>query len=656
MPWRGGRSRKLTARKGYYYAPTVAPDGTIILYRRAGGNAQIGYVHGVEPGLYWISADGGMGNLITEEGYNPRFNSAGDRIYYQVGGGLNKTVRSVRLDGGDVRDVFKMKYGVDALISPDERWVAFQELWNVYITPYPRTGDVLTLDKSSKAIPLKQVSRDAGTNLHWSRDSQRLHWTIGPQYFTRELKNTFAFVEGAPDSLPAIAEAGDEIELFIETDVPSGFVVLRGARIITMNGDRQVIEDGTIVVEGNRIVAVGPTGSVALPEKAAIIDCRGKTIMPGIIDVHAHAWHFGNPLTAQQNWPYYANLAYGITAMHDPSATTEIVFAQRELVESGGMVGPRVFSTGTILYGADGDFKAPVESLEDARSHLRRMKAVGAFSVKSYNQPRRDQRQQVMQAARELQMMVYPEGGSFFYHNMSMILDGHTGIEHNIPVVPAYDDILTLWSSSGTANTPTLVVSYGSQSGERYWYQHMNVWDQQRLLNFMPRALLDAQARRVTAAVDEEYGHFENAAFLKAFTDRGGRVNVGGHGQLQGLAPHWEMWMFAQGGMTPMEVLAAATVNGAYYLGMEDDLGSLAPGKLADLLVLDKNPLENIRHSDQIQYVMKNGRIYDAMTMNEIGNHPRKRHRFWWEHPHSSDAFVWRPGLGFGQIRCGCGR
>ena len=113
-----------------------------------------------------------------------------------------------------------------------------------------------------------------------------------------------------------------------------------------------------------------------------------------------------------------------------------MVFSQSEMLKSGRMVGPRVYSTGNILYGADGDFKAVVNSIDDARSALRRTKAFGAFSVKSYNQPRREQRQMVIQAARELGMEVVPEGGSFFYHDLTMILDGHTTVEHNLPVAP----------------------------------------------------------------------------------------------------------------------------------------------------------------------------------------------------------------------------
>jgi imidazolonepropionase-like amidohydrolase/Tol biopolymer transport system component len=648
------KSQKLTTRKGYYRGPQFSSDRQKIVYQRDNGNSVLGLAHGTETGLYWISANGGQPNLITEEGRAPRFNRKGDRIFYLTGGGMEKTYKSVRLDGGEPRDHFKLKYVTDVLPSPDEEWVAFTELFNAYIAPFPQTGGVIDLNANTKAIPVKKISRDAGTSLHWSGDSKKLHWTIGPEYFTRELTRSFKFVEGAPDSIPPPDTTGLHIGLKLKTDVPTGKLALVGARMITMRGD-EVIENGAIVIDGNRIVAIGRANEVLIPTDAKRIDVQGKTIMPGLIDVHAHANHFFSGLMPQQHWPYFANLAYGVTTMHDPSATTETVFSLAEMVAAGLMTGPRVYSTGTILYGADGDFKAVINNLDDARSHLRRMKAVGAFSVKSYNQPRRNQRQQVIEAARELQMIVVPEGGSFFYHNLSMVLDGHTGIEHSIPVAPVYHDVLKLWGASQTGYTPTLIVGYGGIWGENYWYQKTNVWEKSRLLNFTPRPFIDARARRRMMIPDDDFGHIGNAQSAKALLDAGAKVQLGAHGQLQGLGAHWELWMLAQGGMTPLQAIRAATLHGAQYLGLDGDIGSLETGKLADLIVLEKNPLDNIQNSEHILYVMKNGRLYDAETMNEIGNHPRSRGRFFWENARTSEAFVWKgAGIGFGEVQCIC--
>ncbi|HEY1021897.1 MAG TPA: amidohydrolase family protein, partial [Flavisolibacter sp.] len=361
-----------------------------------------------------------------------------------------------------------------------------------------------------------------------------------------------------------------------------------------------------------------------------------------------------------KHWPYYANLAYGVTTMHDPSANSEMVFAQSELVRTGQMVGPRVFSTGTILYGAEGDFKAVINTIDDARSALRRTKAFGAFSVKSYNQPRRDQRQMIIQAARELGMEVVPEGGSFFFHNMSMILDGHTTIEHNIPIATLHKDVVELWKASGTAYTPTLIVSYGGVSGEYYWYQHTNVWEKSRLSRFTPRGVLDTRSRHRTMLPEEEYvnGHIQLSKQVKKLHDAGVLVNMGAHGQLQGLGAHWEIWMMQQGGMSNLEALQTATINPAKSLGFDQWIGSLEVGKLADLLVMDRNPLENIRNTESIRYTMVNGRLYEAETMNEVGNVNKPRPKFYWEARKNWEAFGFQSETHTQEhsIHCLCGK
>jgi len=393
------------------------------------------------------------------------------------------------------------------------------------------------------------------------------------------------------------------------------------------------VADGTVVIDGNRITAVGPRASTTVPAGAKVIDVAGKTIMPGIVDVHWHGSMGADEIIPQQSWVNYAALAFGVTTLHDPSNNSSEIFTAAEMQRAGEIVGPRIFSTGTILYGAKGSFKADIANLDDALFHLKRMKAIGAISVKSYNQPRRDQRQQIIEAARETGMMVVPEGGSLFEHNMTMVVDGHTGVEHSIPVAKAYDDVTQLWSKSHSGYTPTLIVGYGGLWGENYWYAKTNVFDDKRLLAFVPRRVVDARSRRRTLAPDEEWNHFNNAALAKKLNDAGVSVQLGAHGQREGLGAHWELWMFVQGGMTPMQAIRAATLSGARYIGMDKDVGSLEAGKLADLLVLDENPLENIRNSESIRYTIANGRIFDAMTMNELGNHPRTRQPFYFELP-----------------------
>ena len=641
-----GSRLELNLVPGFYFNPRFSPDSSKVVWSKQAGGGLVDNRYGLERGIYWVPAVGGTPTRVSPTGYDARFNADGKRVMFLSGNGLKKQYKSVDLAGAEPRDHFKLKYASQMIPSPDGKWIAWTELYNSYIAPFPQTGKEFELGRESKALPITKLSGEAGHYLHWSHDSQRVHWLVGPTYYSRDLSDSFKFLPGAPDDLP---EAKDletvNIGLQLTTDRPSGVIAFVGARLITQDND-SVIEDGTIVIEGERIVAVGPSSEINVPAAAKTYDVGGKTIMPGIIDVHAHANHFFNGPSPQANWSYYANLAYGITTMHDPSANTQEVFTQAEMVRSGVTAGPRVFSTGTILYGADGDFKAQVDSPDDARNHLKRLKAQGAWSVKSYNQPRRDQRQQINQAARELGMLVVMEGGSTFFHNLTMIIDGSTGIEHNIPVAPLYQDMIGLWSRTNVPNTPTLVVSYGGLSGENWFYQHSEVWKKERLLRFFPRELIDARSIRRPMAPEEQYYHKTVAASLNDLREAGVAIQVGGHGQLQGLGTLWEMWLIAQGGMSNARVLEAGTIAGARYLGLDQDIGSLEKGKLADLIVIDGNPLADLTDLEQVEMTMVNGRLYDAATMAQLAPTESPAPEFYWQrHGHGKAT-----AAGFGRM------
>jgi Tol biopolymer transport system component/imidazolonepropionase-like amidohydrolase len=629
VPASGGEGRVVTRRPGHYIEPTFSPDGRTIVFRKISDGSLTSGLYGRDTGLYRIPAAGGEATLITDDGRAPQFGASGDRVFFTGRQDTNTALKSVDLNGGDERTHLLSEWGTDFAVSPDERWVAWNERFNAFVAPFARTGRPVTLSADGKALPQTRFTRDAGDWLHWSGDSRRLSWALGPELFSRDLNQGFAFVEGAPEDLPEPPEAGINIAFRQAADRPEGQLALVGARIVTMDGER-VIEDGVIVTDGNRIAAIGARAEVQVPAGATVVDVAGKTIIPGLIDAHWHGSMGSDEIIPEQSRVNYAALAFGVTTIHDPSNDTSEIFAHSELARAGRVVGPRIFSTGTILYGANTAFTAVVNDLDDALSTLRRMQAVGAWSVKSYNQPRRDQRQQIIEAARQLGMNVVPEGGSLYQHNMTMIVDGHTTIEHSIPLANLYDDVHDLWRQSRTAYNPTLVVAYGGSFGENYWYQDSPVWDHPILTQYVPRRILDARARRPVTQPAGEWNHISIAREAVRLNNLGIDVAIGAHGQREGLAAHWEMWMLAQGGATPLQALRAGTLGGARALGLDQDLGSLQVGKLADLVVLDANPLESIRNTTSIRYTLANGRLYDD-RMNEVGLRERPRAPFWFE-------------------------
>ncbi len=617
----GTNLTRVTTEPGHYITPVFSPDGTELVYHRVGGGYITSPLWSYETGIYRVSTDGGTPELITRDGSEPQFGADPERLFvvrneYQPDADRH-TLVSIQLT--DRKEVvhFASANAVEWEISPDGKWLAFSERYKASIVPVLNTGRTVDINPTSDALPVAIVSKDAGENLQFSGDSSRIFWSLGPVLYERELTDAFAFLEGAPDELPEPVATGRNIAFTHPTIESIGTYALTGARLITMVGE-EVIESGTIVVRDNRIAAVGPADTIALEPGVPSIDCSGLTIMPGLIDVHAHGGQAMNDLTPQANWIHHGNLAFGVTTIHDPSNNTNSIFAAAELAKAGLILSPRTYSTGTILYGAQGSFKAEVDSLDDALAHLRRLKAVGAISVKSYNQPRRDQRQQVLEAARQLEIMVVPEGGSLFEHNMTMVIDGHTGIEHSLPVEAIYDDVKQLWGSTGVGYTPTLVVGYGGIWGENYWYEHLDVWRHERLRNFVPRSIIEPRSRRRPKAPEEDYNHLRSSCITKALIDAGGKVQLGAHGQLAGFAAHWEIWMFAQGGMTELEALRSATLSGAEYIGLDADLGSIENGKLADLMVLEANPLENIRNTDSARFTILGGRVLDSRTMQTI--------------------------------------
>jgi Tol biopolymer transport system component len=412
-------------------------------------------------------------------------------------------------------------------------------------------------------------------------------------------------------------------------DVPRGSVVLRGGRVLTMKG-HEIIENADVVVTDNRIVAVGKRDSVTVPEGATVIDVSGQTLLPGFVDTHYHPQWLVPEIHPAQTWQYLTNLAYGVTTTRDPQTGSTDVLSYQDRVETGGMLGPRIYSTGPGVFIGEA-----IRDTAHAKTVLRRYSDYyDTKTLKMYMTGNRQQRQWIIQAAKDLKLMPTTEGGLDFKLELTHAMDGYSGIEHSLPIAPIYSDVVQLFKASQTTNSPTLLVSYGGPFGENYFYTKDEVHDNAKLRRFMPHASVDARSRRRGPGaggspggagwfLDEEYVFPRHAQFVKKMLADSARIGVGSHGQLQGLGYHWELRALSSGGAANHDVLRAATIYGAEAIGFDKDIGTVEAGKLADILVLSADPLADIRNTEKIRYVMKNGRLYDAETLAEVW--PRQR-------------------------------
>jgi imidazolonepropionase-like amidohydrolase/Tol biopolymer transport system component len=634
----GGRPRDVTRQRGHYARPRFSPDGRTIVFERTGDGGLTDPAGTQDPGVYRIAAAGGEAVRVARGAASPQFGSNGARVFMlaeeEKDGASQRQLISTDLSGQAKRVHATGELATDYVVSPSGEFVAFRQNYAAHVVPLMPGNQSVALAPDAKALPVTRVSASGADYINWSNDGQRLHWSLGPTVYTVETARLFATAPSG-ESAPAFVPPTTGVSLAMDAAAPkpTGTVALTGARIVTMAGaDGGVIEDGVVVIRGDRIVAVGPRASTAVPAGATVIDAAGKTIIPGLIDAHAHGPAGSDELVPQRNWSMLQNLALGTTTIHDPSNRSSEIFAAAEMQRAGVILAPRIFSTGEIVYGAkSADVYAQIDSLDDALAHVRRLKAQGAHSVKNYNQPRRDQRQQVVEAARRENMQVVAEGGSLFGMDMNLVADGNSTLEHNVPLETFYEDVLQFFPATRTNYTPTLVVSYGGLAGDPYWRQATDVYEHPLLKAHTPPARLLADNARRIKAPESNFVDDDNAREAAKLAKRGVLVSIGAHGQQAGIGAHWELWSFVRGGMTPVEALRAGTIVAAQSLGMAADIGSLEAGKLADLVVLDADPTADIRNSDKVHQVMLGGRLYDAATLDEVSTGTAKRGRLWWQ-------------------------
>ena len=666
IPAAGGKAEKLTRASAFYEELAYSPNGSRIVAVRAPREQRAEINDEINPklvitDLVWIPATGGNATLISPltNAESPHFSRDTTRVWvYDDADGLV----SMRWDGTDRKEHLivtgfttpgggpnaRPRRASQLEVSPDGNRVLAQVDNKIFVLPLPVTGGqtptVSVEQPNNSVVPFRRLSRIGGDFLGWTADSKGVYYSLGRSFFQYDVGRADSLAAdsaakapprparaenaenaGAARGKPVYEPSRTDVTITVPKDRPSGTVVLRGARIITMKGD-EVIPRGDVVVTNNRIVAVGAEGSVTLPSGARTIDVSGKTIMPGFVDVHAHMWpQWG--VHSPQPYMYTVNLAYGVTTTRDPQTSTADVISYGDAVDVGQTLGPRIYTTGPGIFNWDN-----VSSGDDAKEVMKRYSEFYLTNtIKQYMAGDRRQRQWIAMAAKDQHITPTLEGGLDFKKNMTEAMDGYAGIEHTLPIAPLYKDVIQLLSTAGTTWTPTLLVEYGGPWAENWWYEHYDILSDAKLAHFTPFTELERRGlRRPQWFRDNEYSFKLFAEQAKKVVEAGGRVGLGGHGQLQGLGVHWEMWNIASGGMKPMDVLRVATIYGAESIGLGKQIGTLEAGKLADLLVLDANPLDDIKNTNTIRYVMKNGRVYEGNTLNEIWPRQRAMPKQWW--------------------------
>lgn len=667
--------RQLTDKAGFYLSPVWSLDGKRIVAVRGSAHERLLAEGRVGPAtgsdIIWLDAKGGSANVVmSSRGLGrPHFGPEPNRIYlhsiYPPTPGKSRAgLISVRFDGTDRRDILSVSgpgifnqgddVGAEALqISPDGRYALLRHTQQLYIAALLPHLPGQNVRLSKPQIPLVKLT-DVGADFSaWSQDGQTVTWSVGNRFYQRPL-DSINFQQDQQDQQEGeeeeeedeereLAEAHEalvahDVDLYLPRHVPQGLVALTNATVISM-GAAGVIEDAVVLVRNDRIETLGKRSEVAIPADAEVLDLQGHFILPGFVDTHAH-FRVARDVPGVTNAAFLANLAYGVTTGMDVQPSTLDLLSAQELVDAGLMLGPRAFSTGPGVF-MNNSFK----SKQHALNVLRRYKDFYQVrNIKAYLAGSRKQRQWLIQAARELQIMPTSEGALDMEMDLTHAIDGFSGLEHNYPVPNLHEDVVQLTAMTRMAYTPTLLVTYGGPWAEHLFYSQHSPHDDPKLRRFTPYAELAPRTLRRAWFHEREYTYPQVASSARKILEAGGQVGVGSHGQLQGLGFHWELWALASGGFSPLQALHMATLGGAEMLGVAQDLGSVESGKLADLLVLAANPLDDIHNTLALQQVMKGGDLYDAATLDQVWPQQKPLPQQWWwssgpQHlPQASDA------------------
>lgn len=628
--------QRLTTQSDYYTYPVYTPDGAHILVERSAQRdrqrlyMEYGTLRLAQ--LVSLPASGGAEKEIGVKmsmGQRPTFTAEPDAVYLQTDFGLSR----IDLKSGSRKDIVEVDgpgwyfqdgpVSVDALrLSPDGKWIACLVAQQLHVVAMPADGRKV-IDLSDPKLEHRRITSAGADFFEWSKDGQTITYALGSRFYTQKLSD-IAFTD-QPDWTPGISHPSVyHADVTVPRDVPQGALLMRGATALPMDGP--AIADADILITGNRISRIGPRGSFAIPEGAVIRDVTGKFITPGFIDTHDHIGTVRRDVLDLDDWALRERLAYGVTTSFDPSTLSIDEITYKDMLDAGLMTGPRLPSTGTAIFSFN-----RFASLDDTKAVLSRYRDdYGLHNIKSYRAGDRKVREWINMAAIDLGLQPTTEGALSLKLDLTQILDGYSGNEHALVALPIYKDVIQLLAQSHTSYTTTLQITNGGATGQDYFISKHDPAASPKYQSYTPRFALEQMTTRLDQWIPLSEYAFPTVAKGAADIQRaGGLVGIGAHGNTPGVGFHYELEAHVMGQMTPEEVLHAATLGSAETIGRVGEIGSLTPGKFADLLIMDADPRADITNAFQISQVMKNGHLYEATDLGEVWPNAKRAKTPW---------------------------
>lgn len=620
--------QKVSLLPAYYRAPVYTPDGNRVLVLRSAleqrrqNNFEYGPLRQSE--LVELYPASGAARVVArgEFGGRAHFTAERDAAYLLGDSGLVRVdlasgavTPAARVTGPSYYFVEGNSPVDDMRLSPDGTTIAATIGDRLYVLPRPedpaREVDLLAARSSGRVLP--------GSGADW------FEWS-GPH----TLDATLGAAWTRFDTATGAVTASQRLTASLPRAVPAGSLLLRGGRVLTMAGGDRVIDKGDVLITGARIAAVGPAGSFPVPAGATIRDISGKTIIPGLIDVHDHIGEIRRNNWASELWGLRARLAYGVTTSFDPSTLSVDQIGYQGLIDAGLVLGPRLRSTGPAVFS-----KVRIASLDDARRVLRRYsEAYGLSNLKQYRTGDREVRQWVAIVAREQHLLPTTEGALSLKLDLTQILDGYAGIEHALPAPPLGDDVIAVMKAQRTSYVTTLSITNSGSPAMDWLIARGDPVVDAKLRRFWPPSAIRQQFESSRTFLPLSEQRFPVIAGDAARLARAGvLVGIGSHGEAPGIGFHWELEAHVLGGMTPLEALHAATAGSAETIGRLADLGTIEPGKFADLVVLDADPQADIANARRIAAVMRGGFLYDAADLRPLWDTESAAPRPWFLQP-----------------------